>query len=221
MNQHVPIVPLLDRHKKFADEYLRTSNASESARVAGCSPKSAHVTGYKWLKRTDVIEYLRAHAAIMSAPRDQVTKQGEELDNRVIKELTDLAFANMADLITIGSDGQPSFDLSNATPEQLKAISNLKTKTTRRYDNQGKHIATDTELAISIADKYRGLELLGKHRGLFKADEQRVVLDVADRLLSGRRRLALMNDDSENYLDGQGGGGCRGMRGSGGGGGVP
>lgn len=217
MNQQVALVPLLDRHKVFADEYLRTNNAAESARRAGCSHKSAHVTGYKWLRRPDVIEYLRAQAAIMSAPRDQVKEQGEQLDKRIIGELDTLAFANIADLVRIDSDGQPCFDLSSATREQLAVISNLKTKSTRRYDKDGKHIATENELAISIADKYRGLELLGKYRGLFKADEQRVILDVADRLLSGRRRLALLGDPGRNTAEGgvPGGGGYEGSGGGG------
>jgi hypothetical protein len=201
MAKSVPLVPLLDRHKKFADEYLRTRNASGSARLAGASPKSCHVTAQKWLKRPDVTEYLRIRVAQLSAPKAEAAEQGNDLDNRIIQELSTLAFANIADLITIDEDGQPKFDLSTATPEQLSAISNLKTKTTRRYDPKGAHIATDTELAISIADKYRGLELLGKHRGLFKADEQRVVLDVADRLLNARRRLALLGDEGRITLE--------------------
>ena len=160
------IVPLLDRHKKFADEYLRTNNASGSARAAGASPNSCHVTAQKWLKRPDVTAYLRAKAAELSAPREEVKERGEELDTRVIQELSTLAFANIADLIVVDAEGQPSFDLRNATREQLAAIANLKTKSTKRYDKDGKHIATEHELAVSIADKYRGLELLGKHRGL-------------------------------------------------------
>lgn len=220
MNQQVALVPLLDRHKKFADEYLRTGNGSASVRATGSQTKSPGVLASKWLKRADVIEYLRVHATLLNTPRDQVKEQGEELDNRIIGELDTLAFANIADLITIGSDGQPVFDLSNATREQLAAISNLKTKSTQRYDKDGKHIATENELAISIADKYRGLELLGKYRGLFKADETRVILDVADRLLNGRRRLALLGDSGRNTLA-SGVPGDGGMRGSGGGGRLP
>lgn len=194
------IAPLKDHYKKFCDEYLRTNNATGSARAAGASHRTAHVTASKWLKRPEVIEYLRVKAAQLAAPRAQVKEQGEDLDRRIIEELSTLAFASIGDLITIDKNGQPHFDLSDATPEQLKTIANLKTKTTQRYDNKGQHIATDKEIAISIADKYRGLELLGKHRGLFRADEQRVVLDVADRLLNARRRLAMLDGDT---LDGQ------------------
>jgi phage terminase small subunit len=208
MKQSVIIVPLLDRHKKFADEYLRTNNATAAYRLVYPDAKAPHVSAHKWLKRPDITEYLAHAAAKLSAPRDEAAEKGRELDNRVIQELSTLAFANIADLIVIDSDGQPSFDLSKATREQLSAIANLKTKTTKRYDGKGQHVATDTELAISIADKYRGLELLGKHRGLFKADEQRVVLDVADRLLNARRRVALLERDSDITLtDGHPGGG--------------
>ena len=41
---------------------------------------------------------------------------------RVIKELMGISFASIGDIMEIGADGQPCFDLSKATPEQLAAI---------------------------------------------------------------------------------------------------
>ena len=218
MAKSVPIVPLLDRHKKFADEYLRTGNATGSARLAGASHRSAHVTGAKWLKRRDVSEYLAVEAAKLSAPRAEVSEQGKDLDQRILAEMEALAFANIGDFITIDEDGKPQVDFSTATPDQLRAITSVKTKTSRRFDNKGQHIATDSEAMFSLADKYRGLELLGKHRGLFKADEQRIVVDVADRLLNARRRLALLDVTPERGGSEEGPGGGGGLRAHGGGG---
>lgn len=182
------LVPLHPQHKAFADAYLETSKVSESARRAGYSAKSAHVSGNRLLKRPDVQGYLRTRMA-------EIDAEAEALGSKVIQELKTLAFANIADFITVNDDGTFNLDLSNASREQLKALSSVKTKTTKRYDGKGKHIATDTESAFTIADKYRGLELLGRHEGLFKADEQRVVLDVADRLLEARKRVALLDGD--------------------------
>lgn len=141
------------------------------------------------LKRPDVAEYL-AHRV------GEATEEAEELSTQVIKELKTLAFSNIADFITWDSDGQPQIDFSNATPEQLKAIASVKSKSTQRFDNKGKHIATEREAAFTMVDKKGSLELLGRHLGLFKTEEQRVVLDVADRLLAARRRLA--NDEERD-----------------------
>ena len=182
-------ITLHPQHKKFCDEYLATHKISESARRAGYSEKSAHVSGNRLLKRADVRSYLASRVA------EQDVVQ-EDLASQVIKELKDLAFANIADFITVDEDGKPQIDFSAATPEQLKAIASVKSKTSRKYNAKGEHIATDSESAFTLADKYRGLELLGKHIGLFKADEQRVVVDVADRLLTARRRLGREYDET-------------------------
>lgn len=183
------LTTLHPQHKKFADEFLLTNKVSKSAIAAGYSPKSAHVSGNRLLKRPDVQAYLASKVAEQDAVQDDLASQ-------VINELKTLAFANIADFITIDEDGKPQIDFSAATPEQLKAIASVKSKSSRKYNSKGEHIATDTEAAFAMADKYRGLELLGKHIGLFKADEQRVVVDVADRLLSARRRLGRSYDDT-------------------------
>jgi phage terminase small subunit len=195
------LAPLLNpQHKQFADNYLATQKVSESARLAGYAPKSAHVAGNRLLKRPDVQRYLRTRMA-------EIDAEAENLGSQVITELKDMAFANIADFITVQPDGTFNVDFSKASREQLKALASVKTKTSRKYNNKGEHIATDTEAAFTMADKYRGLELLGRHEGLFKAEEQRVVLDVADRLLEARRRLRYLDNTENGLQNGEGGGG--------------
>lgn len=170
------------RHKKFADHYLRTGKVSASAIHAGFSPKSAHVTGNRLLKRPDVLSYLQAQG-------NKVAKQEETLQAKVINEFAAMAFANIADFISIDDSGKPRVDFSSATPEQLKAIASVTAKSRSTYGKEGELVATEDTVGFAMADKYRGLEALGKHLGLFKADEQRVVVDVADRLLAARQRI--------------------------------
>ena len=194
MNDQPLRLLLSGKHKAFADAYIATGNASESARRAGYSSQCAGVTGHKLLRRPDVQEYL----ANMTAKVHEAEE--EDLRDRVNKELSTLAFANIADFISIDDDGTPRVDLSNATPEQLRAIASVKSKTRKIYNKEGEHIATETESAFAMSDKYRGLELIGKTLGMFKADEQRLVVDVADRLLAARGRLRrLESDDSEKF----------------------
>lgn len=188
------------KHKKFADQYLKTNRKAASAVFAGYSKRSSHTEASRLLKRPDIAAYIAARVAEATEPAELLGTKAEALGVRVVKEMETLAFANIADLIVINANGEPSFDLSKATREQLAAISSLKTKSTKRYDNKGAHIATENEVAINLADKYRGLELLGRHLGLFKAEEQRVIVDVADRLLNARRRLALAGADASELL---------------------
>lgn len=196
MSEHRRVATLDPKHKKFCDEYLRTNRKGASARAAGYSPNSSHTEASRLLKRPDVQQYLAYRVAELTAKEDAVETQAKDtLDNRIINELETLAFANISDFITIDENGKPQIDFSGATPEQLKAIASVKSKTSRKFNSKGEHIATDQESAFTLADKYRGLELLAKHRGLFKAEEHKITLDVADRLIAARRRALLLGSD--------------------------
>jgi phage terminase small subunit len=184
-------VLLTPQHKKFADEYLVTQNASEAARRAGYSAKNPGVQGSKLLARADIKQYLATRVAELST---QVTETADDLAARVIEELKLGAFSTIENFIRIDDDGKPQIDFSAATPEQLRAITSVKSKTSRKYNGKGEHIATDSEAAFTLRDKDRSLEMLGRHLGLFKSDEQRVVIDVADRLLAARRRMRELGD---------------------------
>jgi len=107
-----------------------------------------------------------------------------------------LAFANIADFITVDADGLPQVDFSRATEEQLRAISNVASKRTTRTDRDG-GVTVEVSSRFAMADKYRGLELLGRSMGMFRDAEQRIVVDVADRLLHARARLANMRNEGE------------------------
>jgi phage terminase small subunit len=179
-------VLLKDNHRVFADAYLVNGNASESARIAGCTAKSPGITGYKWLNRPDVQAYLDQR-------REELLAQSKDMQTRVLEELESMAFANIGDFIRIDEDGRPIVDFSTATPDQLRAITSVASKRTTRRDKDGGETETD-EVRFNMADKYRGLELLGKHVGMFKEAEQRIVVDVADRLLTARRRFSALSD---------------------------
>lgn len=178
---------LLDpKYKIFADTFLITGRKKDAAIKAGYSSNSAHVTASKLLKRPDVQAYLAQQAT-------KVSEKTEDLQSRVIKELEAMAFANITDFITIDEEGKPQVDFTGATPEQLKAITRVasKSKVTRQRNGD---VVDERESSFVMADKYRGLELLGQTLGMFKQGEQKVVIDVADRLLAARKRLAALDD---------------------------
>ena len=178
------------KHKLFADKFLETGRIGQSAREAGYAESCANVTGNKLLKRPDVQQYLASKAAKLSTIV-------EDRQSKVIRELETMAFANIADFIRIDSEGMPQVDFSNATPEQLRAITSVASKRRTTTDKDGR-VTVDKESRFTMADKYRGLEMLGKIEGLFKPEEHKVVVDVADRLLHARQRLnRLDNGEAE------------------------
>lgn len=48
-----------EKHKLFAEEYIRTLNITQSAKNAGYSEKTAHAIGFKLLKNADIQEYIK------------------------------------------------------------------------------------------------------------------------------------------------------------------
>jgi len=170
------------KEQTFCDNYLIHGSATKAAISAGYSEKSARVTGPRMLRNPAVAEYLN---------RQQIKRQRKEdsLQDKILDELKAMAFGSIEHFITIDSAGQPQVDFSRATPEQLRAITSAKSKSRKIYNAKGDHIATEDSSAFTMADKYRGLELLGRQIGMFKVEEQKIVVDVADRLLNARARL--------------------------------
>ena len=86
---------------------------------------------------------------------------------RVLTELAKLAFANMADYIEIGADGQPRLDLSALTRDQSAAIHELVVETRTETREEGPP-AVIVKTRFKLADKRGPLVDLGRHLGLFK-----------------------------------------------------
>ena len=170
------------KHKMLADIYLRGGSATQAAIEAGYSVRTAGVQGAGILKRPEVAAYVRHHKATST----EITGISSE---QITKELKSIALSNVADFTRLDDEGNLQVDFSRATREQLAAVSSVKTKHRTIYDNRGNAIATEQQSEFKLWDKLRAAELLGKDLGMFKEPEQRVVVDVADRLLRARSRV--------------------------------
>ena len=115
-------------------------------------------------------------------PRDATPEQ-------INTELTRLAFANVADIISVAPDGRPIIDLSATSREALASIASISSTTRTTYAPDGRVVAVDTTTRVQLADKLKALELQGRTLGMFKPVELHVTLDLADRLLAARERL--------------------------------
>jgi hypothetical protein len=144
--------------------------------------ESAGVTGHKMLKMPAIAEYIAASRLL--------NQQQSGFDSqRLIKEFGLLAHSNVQDLTRLDEDGNLQVDFSNATRDHLAAVSAVKTKTRTIYDNKGQVVGVEKQAEFKLWDKIRAGELLGKHHGMFKEADTRVVVDVADRLLTARQRV--------------------------------
>lgn len=182
------------KYLAVATVYLETGDYDLAGRAAGYSRASAESRARQVLAMPSV----RAYVEAKQRNSDEVTT--EEQNKRILDRLNEVLDGNVADFITIDEDGQPTLDFSNATRQQMAAISNVRVKERKIYDRNGRVTGTERSSSFALLDKLRAAELLGKQGGLFKPDEQRVVLDVADRLLAARQRVLAADLDSEKNL---------------------
>lgn len=67
-----------EKQKAFADYYIETNNATEAAKRAGYSEKTAHVIGSRLLKDVKVINYIKER--LESKEKIRVADQDEVLE---------------------------------------------------------------------------------------------------------------------------------------------
>lgn len=168
---------------RFCDAYEVLNSAEKAALSSGYSARSARTTGPRLLRRPAIAAELQSRSA-------RKTAKAENLQDKVIAELSKMAFANIEDLITVDEEGLPQVDFTRATRDQLASVTSVSTKKRTVYNPKGEVVGVEKNAKFTLADKQRALHLLGQTAGMFKPEEQRVVVDVADRILEARARVA-------------------------------
>ena len=162
---------MTNAQKRFAEEYLIDLNATRAYKVAYPKIKkeeTANVNGSRLLRNAKVQEYIAKKIK-------EREKRTEVTQDKVIRELANIAFANGTDFAQVVEreytkdifDKEGNFkgteikkykcleltNTENLTEEQKSAISGIK--------------ETANGIEIKTADKVKALELLGKHLGMF------------------------------------------------------
>lgn len=134
----------------FVESYLSHWNATQAARDAGYSERSARSIGSENLTKPDIQAAIAARLAALKMSADEV-----------LTRLTDHARGSVAPFIrvTLGGDLR-GFDLSEDKPLHLIHKVSVTTRTM-------KDDVTEERIAIELYDAQAALALLGKHHGLF------------------------------------------------------
>lgn len=138
---------LNEKQKRFVSEYIIDLNAKQAAIRAGYSPKGAEPQASRLLSNAKI------QVEIAKAMEDRGKRTGITQD-RVLAELSAIAFAKATDYVEVDDDGsvkiKPTAEL---TEEQKKAIASIK---------EGAN-----GIEIKLTDKTKVLEMLSRHLGLF------------------------------------------------------
>ena len=130
-----------DRQRIFIDEYLACWNASEAARRAGYSKRSAGSIGHENLKKPEIQAAIEARLAEKHLSADEV-----------LAMLADIAHADMREFVHVDRSGEPiGFNLRPGKPLHLvKKVS-----------------VTDHGTSIELHDRLAALVKIGEYHKLF------------------------------------------------------
>jgi phage terminase small subunit len=145
-------VTLSNKQLAFVEHYLQCWNATEAARLAGYSEKTAYSQGPRLLKNVEVASRVRARI-------DELKMSADELMVR----LSDQARGTMADFVEVTEDGEWKPDLNKAVEQnKLHLIKKLK-KTVRTFGP-----ISETTIEFELYDAESAKVHLAKMMGIYK-----------------------------------------------------
>jgi phage terminase small subunit len=166
---------LTPRQQRFVEEYLVDLNATQAAIRAGYSRKTAQEQSSRLLLNVMVA----AAVATAQAKRSERTAVTADL---VLAELAKLGFANMADYMKAGPDGEPYLDFASLTRDQAAALQEVTVETFMVAGEDREDLEDQPHggalrrpagrevrrVKFKLADKRAALVDIGRHLGMFK-----------------------------------------------------
>lgn len=135
---------LTPKQERFANEYIKTLNVTQSAIKAGYSPNSAHVTGSRLLRKEKVEEYIKS-------------KKDEIMDDTI------LSAKELLYLLTQSAVGDET-DTKEVVVKNSSFVRNPDTGRLNLVYNE--HVET-VEVPIKPSDRLKARDLLGRYHSLF------------------------------------------------------
>ena len=136
---------------RFVDEYLIDLNATQAAKRAGYSERTANEQGARLLAKVSIQNEVEKRMS----DREQRT---EITQDRVLQELAKIAFGDPRRVMTWGADGVTLKESSELSDDDAALVASVSETETQHGGS----------LKLKTNDKLKALELVGKHLGMFK-----------------------------------------------------
>jgi phage terminase small subunit len=146
----------------FVEAYLQSFNATQAAKAAGYSEKTAYSIGQRLLKNVEVGALIQERLDAMTIDTD-----------KILINLTDQARVSIKPFVKITDEGFVYFDFNQpGALEKMHLIKKIKSKRSRRIEGRGDNaeVWEDEVVEVELVDSQKALELLGRHHKLFTDD---------------------------------------------------
>lgn len=175
--------PWTVRQFKFVLEYLADPKhqGTDAAIKAGFAESSAHVHAHRMLSQ-DKYSHIQSYIA------ERLQKSVDELEITVGKTLRHqaaMAYSNIGDYLKFDPMGRAYMDLSQATRDQLAAVSSIEIiELPPIGDGEGGIAREVIKTKIKLWDKNKAGETLMKHQKLIGGEEVTVNINQLDQLIA-------------------------------------
>lgn len=156
----------LARYAAFADAYVLSNNATESAIHAGYARKSAHAEGCRLLTNVKV-------QVLVLAAQQKLAKKNELTRDMIIGEYRKLAFSNIRFYMAVLTGEDVAGAVEALTDEQTAAIAEITVE--RWREGKGEDAVTKTKTKLKMYSKKDALDSLARIFGMFD-DKLRLLL---------------------------------------------
>ena len=150
---------LTPKQMRFVDEWLIDFNGKQAAIRAGYSAKTAEATAARLLRNVKV-------QAEISRRQKDLQRRTEVTQDRVVKVLARIAFANMADYLHVDTQTRTKDDGTEVV-YQIVVLSETEDLSTDQRAALANVKQSVNGVEIKLHDKIKALELLGRHIGMF------------------------------------------------------
>ena len=174
---------LTPRQLAFVNAYLERPDGTytDAAKKAGYGNQSRenpnHVMKSEWVQQA------------IDAGRKTLAKKTGVTAELVIKEIAKIAFGDLGKFIKATELGDPYWDFSGATPEELARIDGLTTDVYTEGKGPGARSVKKVKIDGLRANQLRALEMLMRHFGQFNDKVKLDATDVVSALQAGRKRV--------------------------------
>ncbi|CAA2108957.1 hypothetical protein MBUL_04450 (plasmid) [Methylobacterium bullatum] len=177
-------MPLTDKQDRFVSEYLVDLNATQAAKRAGYSARTAAAIGAENLGKPE-IQAAIAEAQARTRARLEITRE------QIAAEYAKLGFSNMADYMRVGEDGDPVLNFADLTRDQAAALAEVTVEDFK--DGRGEDARDVRRVRFKLSDKRASLDSLSRLLGFEKIRHEHTGKDDAPlRLNDSRAALALL-----------------------------
>ncbi len=159
------------QYEQFCRAHLVTNNATQAAKDAKYSPKTAGSKGTHLLQIVNI-------AGRLAFLRSQLAQKLDITAERVINEYAKLAFSNTQDFL---DEDNAIKDISQLPREIAAAVSSVQVET--RHDNGDSEGYTE-KVKFTLHSKIQALDALGKNLGIFKEDNDQSRSQIAVQIVN-------------------------------------